>query len=700
MKVTELLDEIAKKDAVLPEFQREYVWSREQAKQLLVSLTRDYPVGGLLFWRTDEPPELKNITKLPEKLGAMHVILDGQQRLTTLFMLIRGEIPPYYTDHDIQNDPRDLYYNIDTREFEYYSSRMQGNPLWIRVVECFSESVNVFKIAEQVSADGATEAFELAQRYQNSLERLKSIRTMDLPVQLVPSHAGIDDAIDVFDRVNSQGTKLTEAELALTHITGKWAQARRIIKAKMTEIAEYGFEFDLTFMTRALTGTVTRRALFEFVHDRPEQELKAGWKSLSSILDYLVALLPSSAYVHSTQDLNTTNVLIPLIVFLSVHGGEFPSKSCLRNAIHWLYAAHTWARYTAQTDQRLEHDVSLVVRLQDPWDLLCEQILDQRGRIEVRAADLQGRGTQHPLYRMMAITAKASGAIDWFNGVPLGATCGKAYSVNSHHIFPTSLLYKEGYDPENHLHRKVVNEIANRAFLTATSNQSLSATRPEEYLAQVEQRYPGALAKQFVPMDPSLWRVDRYADFLERRRGLIASKINDYLSSLISEPQIVHERPVSDLIGLGESATLEFKSTLQWDMVEQRVNKQLRFSVLKTVAAFLNSAGGTLVLGVEDDGNVCGLEHDLGALQGSTDRFEQLLANLLAQYVGGHIGGLVRTRFEKLGTSTVCIVDVDRASAPIFVKEPSGTVFYVRFGNTTRQLDPEETLKYTQTNWE
>ena len=173
----------------------------------------------------------------------------------------------------------------------------------------------------------------------------------------------------------------------------------------------------------------------------------------------------------------------------------------------------------------------------------------------------------------------------------------------------------------------------------------------------------------------------------------VGSKRSDHV-------RILHDRSVSDLISFGEGATLEFKSTLQWDMVEQRVNKQLRFSVLKTVAAFLNSAGGTLVLGVEDDGNVCGLEHDLKALQGSTDKFEQLLANLLAQHVGGHIGGLVRTRFEKLDTRTVCIVDVDRASAPVFLKEPAGTVFHVRFGNTTRQLDPEETLKYTQTNWE
>ena len=93
MKISEALHSIAKRDIVLPEFQREYVWNREQAKQLLVSLAKGYPVGGLLIWKTDTPPELKNVGELPDKLGTMMVLLDGQQRLTTLHMLITGEIP-------------------------------------------------------------------------------------------------------------------------------------------------------------------------------------------------------------------------------------------------------------------------------------------------------------------------------------------------------------------------------------------------------------------------------------------------------------------------------------------------------------------------------------------------------------------------------------------------------------------------------
>ena len=72
-KISELLSAIASRDIVLPEFQREYVWSKEQSKQLMVSLTKEYPVGGLLLWKTDSPPELKNINSLPEKIGTLDV---------------------------------------------------------------------------------------------------------------------------------------------------------------------------------------------------------------------------------------------------------------------------------------------------------------------------------------------------------------------------------------------------------------------------------------------------------------------------------------------------------------------------------------------------------------------------------------------------------------------------------------------------
>jgi len=700
MKIRMLMDAIRAQGLVLPEFQREYVWRKEQSKQLMDSLFKRYPVGSLLFWSTENPPELKGIPELPDKLGMFQVILDGQQRLTTLYMLIIGEIPPFYTDRDIKYDPRDLFFSLDTGEFQYYrASLMKGSRLWWRVVDCYKEKVKVFEIAKKQAATDS-EVADLAERYTDNLNTLRAIRDIDLPEQTVPSHATIDDSIDIFDLVNSQGTPLSDADLALAHVTGKWPGARATMKEKIADLEKHNFHFRLSFMTRALTGVVVRRALFETIHERKKPELQEGWRHLARILDYLVTILPNWACIHSTDDLNTANVLVPLVVYLSLNDGKFPGEKALKNAVHWLYAAHIWSRYTSQTDQRLEHDLSLVVREISPWDVLRTQIIDQRGRIEVKANDLEGRGIQHPMYRMTFILAKAHGAIDWFNGVPLDTVHGEAYRRHSHHIFPVSVLYKNGYDPENHLHRKIVNEIANRASLSAETNLKLSAAMPEEYLPQVEEKYPGALVRQFIPMDPALWKVERYADFLAARRELIALKTNEFMRSLISEPEIVAERPILELIALGESATLEFKSTLQWDVVQGRTNKELHLSVLKTIAAFLNSGGGTLVIGVEDNGHVLGLEHDLkGMKQGSLDRFGQLLANIVSQRIGPQYGPFIRARFERTDGREVCVVDVDKAPEPAFVKGKSGSEFHVRVGPTTRSLDPQETLQYMEMNW-
>lgn len=699
MKISDLIYSIRIQDLVLPEFQREYVWTRDQAKKLMASLVKDYPVGSLLFWKTNTPPELKNYHLNSQNNTVHQVILDGQQRLTTLYLLITGEIPPYYTSKDLTTDPRNLYYHLGTGEFQYYQAvLMQNDPLWVEVVECFAPNskINVFKLVENAPNE---EKLELAMKYQNRLTALQNIREKELPELLIPSSAAIEDAIDIFDLVNSQGTKLTDAELALTHVVGKWPQARRVIKEKVETLKAIDFDFNLTFMTRALTTVVSQRALYETIHTEPKPKLMSGWTKLSKILDYLTTLLPARAYINSTGDLSTTNVLIPLIAYLSQHNSKFPNEVNLNRAIHFMYSALAWSRYSGQTDQKLESDVSVVFRENNPWEKLIDALIDQRGRIKVTPNDLEGRTAGHPLYYMTYILAKANGAIDWFNGAPLTSKQTGSYYVHSHHIFPTSYLYANGYDTDNHLHRKIVNEIANRSYLTAETNLAISNKPPEEYLPEIEMSFPGALAKQFIPMQPELWKASRFPEFLEARRHLIATKYNEYLQSLISKPVKVKGKPISEIIELGESNTLEFKSTLQWDMIQKQKNKSLRKSVLKTIAAFLNSEGGSLLIGVEDNLRVCGLSNDLNLTDNSTDKFMNLLSTLISDTIGVEYADLIKISIEPAEDIPVCRVDVDSSLIPAYLLFDGQKEFFVRMSNTSRSLDPEETVKYITAHW-
>ena len=704
MKIDLALSSISQQNLVLPEFQREYVWSVEQARTLIASLMNGWPVGGLLVWKTAKPPELKNVTALPEHLGGVEVLLDGQQRLTTLYMLLTGDIPRYYKVEEITSDPRQLAINLEGGELQFYQSKMAADPRWRLVVDCFNTPIDVFKIAHEVAAED--DRFPMANRLNSTLERLKSIRNIDLPVQTIPPTASLTEAITIFDRINSQGTKLTDAELALTHVTAKWPHARRVLKAKSGDLSAKGFSFDLTFMTRALTVVVTGRALYPEIYDREKAELEDGWAKLSKLLDYLVNILPAHAFINSTFELNTTNALIPLIAFLRMQPKLiFPSAESINQAVNWLHLALIWTRYTSQTDQRLEADVGVIARETAPWEDLRSAIKEQRGRLEVSSVDLESRGVQNPLYRAVFSLAKAHSAKDWFNGVPLSQPVGRAYSLQSHHIFPQALLCRSpekgggGYGTGSLADNQLVNEIANRAFLTATSNLSTSDTAPAQYLPDVEAKFPGALASQFIPSNPELWRVDRYEDFLEARRKLIAAKLNEFLRALVVKPEPPGMRPVKELIALGESFTLEFKSSWSWDLREGVPNKALRQASLKTIAAFLNSEGGTLLIGVEDNANIPGLERDLSLLDGSFDRLQQQIIRAVVDSMSTNAAARVRIRVEIADDRTVAVVDVDPSAEPVYTRTDKGDAFFCRLANTTRSVGIAEIQGYIDQHW-
>ncbi|MDP6402920.1 MAG: ATP-binding protein, partial [SAR202 cluster bacterium] len=182
------------------------------------------------------------------------------------------------------------------------------------------------------------------------------------------------------------------------------------------------------------------------------------------------------------------------------------------------------------------------------------------------------------------------------------------------------------------------------------------------------------------------------------RRELISNNLNEFLEGFTSPDESTTIRPVAELIKMGEGSNLEFKSTLQWDVVEDRQNKALRDSVLKTLAAFMNSNGGSLLIGVEDSGHIFGLDKDLSILGGSQDRFFQLLSSLIADKIGPQYASLVNPQIEDLDGKKICVAKTAKSSEPAFLSGQRGREFFVRVGNTTRALDPEQTINYIEVN--
>lgn len=706
-KIAELLNAIKDQDIVVPEFQREYVWSLEQSKELMISLFLKYPTGSILVWSTNEPPEIKNDAIKKEQMGWVDVLLDGQQRLTTLYLLIKGQIPPYYTERDITHDPRHLYFNLQTAEFNYYQEKkMKDNLLWQRVTDCYlADKIDAIDVADAYcKTHPETDYRQLTRELNTNLNKLRFIEEIDYFKQTVPQGVNIDKAIDIFDKVNSMGTKLTDSELVLTHIGGRWAQARRVMKDKIGEYEKVGFQFDLDFFTRCLVVILTESALFEKMTTEvyvqtDEQTYKNAWAKLVKILDYLIPILKQSAFISGSKDINTINVLVPIVAYLSKNNIVF-SPFMKRQFLYWMFLALIWGRYSGQTDQRLDRDVYIAANSSTPVDELINEIKDQRGRIEVTPSDLEGRGAANPLHRMLYIIAKYNKAIDWANGGSLQDTLGDYYSIQSHHIFPQSFLYHNGFESENHFDKQRVNEIANRAFITRDANFDITDKNPKDYLPEIKNQYPEALEQQLIPDNPTLWDIQMYDDFLTARRKKIADAVNSFLEDLKGKEAKEEVVDYAEIIKKGENDYVEFKSSLRWDYMINAVNKKLEVVIAKTLSAFMNSEGGTLLIGIKDTGEILGLDKDYVTVKNNNrDGFLLQLVQAINTYLGKEFNQYVTVRIEQVEGKDVCVISVMKSDMPVYLKAENREDFYIRASASSQPMSIREANEYIKTHW-
>ncbi len=169
-----------------------------------------------------------------------------------------------------------------------------------------------------------------------------------------------------------------------------------------------------------------------------------------------------------------------------------------------------------------------------------------------------------------------------------------------------------------------------------------------------------------------------------------AAMAHTYLDSIRQKAH--QDKPASLLIPEGEGDSLEFKSTLRWDIRAGKTNPAIERSCLKTISAFLNSKGGTLLIGVRDDGTIEGIESDKFA---NEDKFLLHLWTLVRICLGRDFSPCIRTRLEKTGDKTVCIVDCTPSSRPVFLRQPGfPEEMYIRVGPSSNALDISEALKY------
>jgi hypothetical protein len=376
MKISTILDHIDSGHMALPEFQRGYVWNRDQVRGLFDSLYRRHPVGGLLVWAT-ESQSAAHRGDGPVAAGVVKLLLDGQQRVTSLYGVARGQ-PPKFFDGNAQAFTG-LRFHLERETFAFWQPvKMGDDPLWIDVTALMKRGQAGHEDLIEALADHP-EVGTKAVRYSGRISRILGILDIELhEEQLTGADKSLDVVVDIFNRVNSGGTKLSKGDLALAKICADWPEGRDAMKAELKRWEQDGYHFNLDWLLRSVNTVLT---------------------------------------------------------------GE---------------------------------------------------------------------------------------AKDWGTGLPLKAhLLGKLSRLEVHHIFPKAQLYKRNYG------RPEVNALGNFCFLTKDTNLDISATLPEVYFPQVEEHHPGALASQWIPQDPELWRIDRFRDFLEARKTLLAEELNRRMADLL-----------------------------------------------------------------------------------------------------------------------------------------------------------------------
>jgi len=525
VKVSTILDHIDSGHMALPEFQRGYVWNRDQVRGLFGSLYRRHPVGGLLVWAT----ESKTATHRGDgalAAGIVKLLLDGQQRMTSLYGVVRGKPPKFFDGNAAAFTG--LRFHLETETFAFYQPlKMQGDPQWVDVTELMQKgNVGLGEFVARLSQDTALVA-KLGE-YVGRLSRLLGIVDIELHIEEVTgADKSLDVVVDIFNQVNSGGTKLSKGDLALAKICAEWPDARDEMKQSLKGWAVSGYHFNLDWLLRSVNTALTGEAKFSFLHDKSAQEVQDGLKRAVSRIDTCLNLIGGRLGLDHDQVLFGRFAIPVMVRYLDKRSGSLDAKE-RDKMLFWFVQAGMWGRFSGSTESYIDQDLAALEGSDGGLDKLLEQLRLWHGGLRAEPGHFTGWSLGARFYPVLYLLTRMGESKDWGTGLPLKSSLlGKMNKLEVHHIFPKAQLYKLKHK------RPEVNALANFCFQTKQTNLEISDRLPAEYFPVLEARHPGGLASQWIPADPKLWKVENYREFLDERRKLLAAETNRCMEDLL-----------------------------------------------------------------------------------------------------------------------------------------------------------------------
>lgn len=560
--VLELVSSIERGELVLPEMQREYVWTGPQVRDLLDSLYRGYPSGVILAWQTSSEVELSDFAiKTDQKsLDNPMLLLDGQQRLTSLSAVIRG-VPVtvkrknkpidilFNLEHpdtlsyasevkelvdedeqielespDLVSPDAELMKRVSERAFVLSHKKLARLPNWVSVTEIFKTDGDgdILKKAGITNLDDPK--FE---KYSQRIQQVRNIKNYTYRLDILEKTLSYDEVTEIFVRVNSKGATLRGSDLALAQITAKWKGSLAIIKEAQEKCFHEGFEFSTGFLVKALISFATAQSEFQIVSSLRLESLQEAWKKTLEGLDYAFDFIKKNVGINHHSLLSSPFIVITTAYWASLRSFKIPENE-IATMRKWLLLANAKGRYSRGSSETfLNQDLASLRDGNGPNQLL-ENLEQQVGNLFFTEVELRGKTARSGIFKTMFVAFKHDSAKDWWTGLQISPmAAGKKNQIQHHHIFPKKFMADK--IPSGSIN--FLDDLSNLSFIGANTNNRISDSDPAKYLVPIAEKNPAALRLQQVPTDKHLWQASSFNEFLDERRKLLVNRLNAFIES-------------------------------------------------------------------------------------------------------------------------------------------------------------------------
>ena len=560
--VEELVSMIERGELRLPEMQRQYVWRSTRVRDLLDSLYRGYPSGAILLWETDEAVPLQDfaVSQSTNPYQSTRLLLDGQQRLTSLSAVIRGEpvsvrgrrrpidllfnlehpdqlavvteVEENGDDEDDADDDSELIGDeTDSTEdellkrfnkmtFVVATRKLEQLPHWVKVSEVFKTD-NDAPFLKRAGISGFDDP--RYEKYSQRLARLRGIRKYIYRMDVLERTLSYDEVTEIFVRVNSLGAKLRSSDLALAQITAKWRHSLQTFQDFQKACAKTGFDLDLGLHLKNLMAFATGQSRFQIVGSLNVEKLQKAWKEACDGMEFALNFLRSNLGIDSPALLSSPFLLVVLAYF--GHSRNYAlSNDEARQLRYWALMANAKGRFSRGSSETILDQDLANIRQGGAVSELIDRLRLQFGRLDITAEELEGRNQRSALFKTMFLAFRAAGAKDWRSHLAIALDhSGVQHRLQFHHIFPKAGL-------KSSFTAREADDIANLAFIGGKTNRAISDKAPAVYLPPlVDQLGEPAFAAQCIPVEASLLEVESYKAFLLERRKRIATALNTFV---------------------------------------------------------------------------------------------------------------------------------------------------------------------------